>query len=139
MSIRIDRVSEARGLERGNRVLAMLKPFFCRETVRRIIQRELPQHAESQVLEVLSAYKSESEELTCRIYLGAVRLSDGRLDKLREVIREAKQDFRDVLGGAENRSFYEMDVVAYENHSEDEKDRIADEDLNDYLRWLQKP
>lgn len=136
MSRRIDRVSEARGIQRGNRVLTVLRPLFNSESVRAIIQRDFPQQTQPSVLDVLNEYHSDSEELSCRIRLDALKQSKGNLKKLRELISVAKQDFRDIIMPAENSRLHALGVVAYSRLSDDEKDRIADEDLNEYLNWI---
>src|SRR5215510_10473167 len=136
---RIDRESEARGIHRANSALAALRPFFTRDVVRKIIRREFPQHTETEVFDILKVYNSESEELSCRIHLDSIRLSEGSLQELQELIRVAKADFRDIVMRAENSRLLDMGVVAYSYKSDDDKDQIANEDLNDYLTWIQRP
>lgn len=139
MSRRIDRVSEARGIQRGTRVLATLQPFFTRDVVLAILRRDFPRHNETEVLDILKAYQRDSEKLSCRVHLDSMKLSEGNVEKLSQLISAAKEDFRDIVMPAENPRTHNMGVVAYSRLSDDEKDLIATEDLNDYLAWIQKP
>lgn len=139
MQRRIDRESAARGVERADRVLAVLTPLFTRDTVRRIIRREFPQNTETEVFDILKSYNPEDEELSCRIHLDSMKLCEGSLAELQQLVRLANQDFRDIILPAENPSLLNRGVVAYEDSSEDEKDRMTNEDMNDYLTWIQKP
>ena len=139
MERRIDRESEARSAERADRVLAVLTPLFTRDTVRRIIRREFPQNTETEVCDILKGFNSESEELSCQVHLDSIKLSEGSLAKLQQLVELANLDFRDVILPAENPRLLNMDFVAYADSSEDEEDRITNEDLNDYVTWIQKP
>ena len=139
MHRKIDRAAEAKGIERGNRVLSILRPLFTHDVVRKIIRREFPQHTESEVFDILKAYKPESEEFANRVHLDSIKLSEGSLAELQQLIRVANQDFRDIVMPAENPRLHQMGVVAYAYSSEDEKDQITNDDLNDYLTWIQKP
>ena len=137
MNRRIDRESEARELERGDRVISVLQPLFTHAVVQKMIRREFPHQRETEVFDILRAYNPEDEELSCRIRLDALKLSEGSLPKLQQLIEVANQDFRDIVLPAENPRLLEMDVDAYADSSEDEKDQIANNDLNDYLTWIQ--
>ena len=132
----INRVSEARGIARGERELATLRPFFRRKIVERIVKRMFPQHQQGEIWKILNRYPSESEEIASRIHLDALKLSGGSADRLIELIDTAKQDRRDVIIPAENSRLHALGVVAYAGLSDDEKDRISNEDLNEYLDWI---
>jgi hypothetical protein len=138
MSMKIDRAAEARDIERGNRQISLSRPFFTHEVVERIIKRDFHYHSESEVLGTLNEYKSDDDEGTSRVQLAALKLSEGSLHKLKQFIEEAKRDFRDVVGPAETPRLLAVDPVVYLGLPEDEKDRITDEDLDEYLSWVQK-
>src|ERR1044072_812861 len=121
MQRRIDRESEARDVERADRVLAVLTPLFTRDNVRRIIRREFPQNTETEVFDILKSYNSEDEVLSCQVHLDSIKLSEGSLAKLPQLVRLANQDFRDIILPAENPRLLNMSVDAYEDSSEDEK------------------
>ena len=137
MPVRIDRAAEARGIQRGTRQLSMMRPFFNRQVVERITKRDFPQYSESEVLDILNQFKVDDDELSWRTRLDALKLSEGSLEKLKEQIGEARRDFREVVMPAETPRIF-ADVVAYARLPEDEKDRTSEEDLNEFLSWVQK-
>lgn len=137
MPVKIDRAAEARGIQRGTRQLSMMRPFFNRQVVERITKRDFSQYPESQVLDILNQFKADDDELSWRTRLDALKLSEGSLEKLKEQIGEAKRDFREVVMPAETPRIF-ADVVAYARLPEDEKDRTCEEDLNEFLSWVQK-
>jgi hypothetical protein len=137
MPVKIDRVAEARDIQRGTRQLSMMRPFFNQQVVERITKRDFPQYSESTVLDILNQFKADDDELSWRTRLDALKLSEGSLEKLKEQIGEARRDFREVVMPAETHRIF-VDVVAYARLSEDEKDRTSEEDLNEFLSWVQK-
>jgi hypothetical protein len=137
MPVKIDRAAEARGIERGTRQLSMMKPFFNRQVVERITRRDFPQYCESEVLDILNQFKADDDELSWRTRLDALKLSEGNLEKLKAQIGEARRDFREVIMPAETPRIF-ADVVAYARLLEDEKDRTSEEDLTEFLSWVQK-
>jgi hypothetical protein len=137
MPVKIDRVAEARDIQRGTRQLSMMRPFFNQQVVERITKRDFPQYSESTVLDILNQFKADDDELSWRTRLDALKLSEGSLEKLKEQIGEARRDFREVVMPAETPRIF-VDVVAYARLSEDEKDRTSEEDLNEFLSWVQK-
>ena len=94
------RESDARSVARGERAIAALRPFFRRDEVESKVAKMFPNQIK-RVWEILSEYQSESEELTCRIHLDALKLSEGSIEVLREQIKEAQEDIRFVIVPAE--------------------------------------
>ena len=137
MPARIDRAAEATGIQRGTRPLSIMRSFFNREVVERIIKRDFPQRSVSEVMDILDRYEAADEELSWRTRLDALKLSEGSLEKLKQQIGEARRDFREVVMPAETPRIF-ADVVAYARLPEDEKDRTSQEDLNEFLSWVQR-
>lgn len=136
MTYTINRESQARDIERGERRLATLKPYFRRELVESIFKKLFPDEG-GEVWQILNDYKDDSEEGSSRIHLAALKLSDGSREGLRENIINAKRDFRDVIVPAESPRVSDLGLVAYVGLSDEEKDRVTDEDLKEYLNWIE--
>lgn len=86
-----------------------------------------------EVWEILNEYQSESEELTCRIHLGALKLSEGSTEVLREQIKEAQEDIRAVIVPAENPRLFRPAMQMLDTAPQDEQDRA---DIKKYLDWI---
>ena len=70
--------------------------------------------------------------------LAILKLSDGNRDKLRTLLAAAKSDYRDVIGPAEYPGQSREGFVRLVTLSEAEKERISDEDYQQYLEWLEQ-
>ncbi len=137
MNKALDRAAEAKGIERGNRALAALKPYFRRHVVESIVKRIFPETELAQVWQILNAYEREPE-LSARIHLGALKLSGGSQDKLKDWIRAANQDAREVILPAEDPKKSDLGFVDYVRLSDEEKDALTNDDLKQYLDWIEK-
>jgi hypothetical protein len=83
----------------------------------------------------LDSYQSESSEQGAhRVQLAILKLSGGDLDQLRQYVEAAKQDFRDVLAGAE----YPEEMRVGFDISPEERRAIQERDRKQYLDWLQR-
>jgi hypothetical protein len=68
----------------------------------RLIARELPEHEESEVELILAAFGQESwHQEILRVKCACLKLSEGNIDRLREIVKVACVDYRDVLAWAE--------------------------------------
>src|ERR1044072_4318875 len=137
--MKIDRLSEARGIQRGEQALAALRPHFRPEVVDLIVTKTIPAGQRQQILQALSRYQRDSQEMSCRVRLSVLKLSQGNTEELRNQIHIATQDVRDVLMPAENPTLHEMGVVAWSRLDDDEKDRISNNDVESYLNWINNP
>lgn len=136
MSQANNRASQARDVERGKRDVATRTPYFQREIVESIVKRLFPDQV-GEIWQILNDFEGDSEEGSCRIRLDALKLSGGHRDKLKENINAAKSDFREVLVLAENPRASGLGIVAYVRLSDEEKDRLTDEDLKEYVTWVE--
>ena len=129
------RESTARSIARGERELAALRPFFRRDQVESKVANMFPNEI-NKVWEILNEYQSESEELTCRIHLDALKLSEGSTDVLREHIKEAQEDIRYVILSAENPRLFRPGMEMLDTAPQDEQDRASEADIKEYLDWI---
>jgi hypothetical protein len=130
------RESTARSIARGERELAALRPFFRRDEVESKVAKMFPNQI-NEVWEILNEYQSESEELTCRIHLDALKLSEGNTDALREQIKDAQEDIRFVIAPAENPRLFRPGMEMLDLAPQDEQDRESEADIKEYLDWIQ--
>jgi len=73
-----------------------------RDEVVAVVQKTFPGNAHARVLELLDSYGAESYEREReRVQLAILKLGEGNEDTLREFVRIAKRDYRDVLLWAE--------------------------------------
>jgi hypothetical protein len=108
-----------------------------RELVQRLAGRLFPGVPETQVLELLDQYGTESYERECdRVQVAILKLSGGDLGRLVEMVALAKTDYRDALAAAE----YPLEFRASGRFEPPavEMDRIRDEDRRQYLDWLRE-
>ena len=107
--------------------------------VERVVRRDFPADEYATVMAILSEYGTEKRHQECtRVQLAALKLANGSVQKLRAWIREAKLDFRDVVGPAEYPAYNQRRVLLRDLPAE-EKSRIVDSDWRQYLEWLKRP
>jgi hypothetical protein len=89
------------------------------------------------VLEVLDRYGTEPHERERdRVQAAVLKLSDGDLERLAEMVALAKTDFRDALAAAE----YPGQFQAAERLEPPaaEMERIRQQDREQYLDWVRR-
>src|SRR5262245_27142076 len=127
---RPSRDSTARSITRGERELAALRPFFHRDEVESKVAKMFPNHI-NEAWDILNEYQSESQELTCRIHLGALKLSQGSMEVLREQIKEAQEDIRSVIVPAENPRLFRPGWEMLFTAPQDEQDKASEADISE--------
>ena len=91
-----------RCLFRRRHVASQPFPQVTEEDVARIVQRDFPEDQFDAVMGVLNEYGTEKWERGLpRVYLARLKLASGNLEKLKDAVRMAKSDSRDVLAAAE--------------------------------------
>lgn len=102
------------------------------------VRQIFPNDDPTEILAILNLYGTDLYEGGReRIYLAALKLSDGNKDKLLSAIRLAKEDFRDVVIPAE---YPGLDKIGFTEASEldaEGKRKLIEQDLHQYLSWLQ--
>ena len=115
-------------------------PNVSEDDVRRIVQRDFPPEQIDPAMSVLREYgvkKCEGEH--ARVYLAALKLANGSLEKLKREIEAANRDFRDIIAAAEYpRYFRAASMVSMNGASRREKERIIAEDWQQYECWLRR-
>jgi predicted RNase H-like HicB family nuclease len=72
--------------------------MLLKEDVIQTIQEIFPNEDLQTVLDVLSEYGKQPFEMdTERVQIAAIRLSEGDVDKLLQLVSDAKRDYRDVI------------------------------------------
>lgn len=108
-----------------------LTPAFVEALVTRLFSLEVRAEAAS----VLAQYGTQSyEREEMRVRVAALKLSDGSIDRLRELIGSAKLDYRDVLAWAEYPEELRSPTWRL---SAAEQARIRTADRAQYLAWLE--
>ena len=111
-------------------------PVVTAADVERIVRRDFPSERAAEVVAVLSEYGTESwQREPDRVRLAVLKLAAGNMEKLRQGIETAKQDYRDVLAYAEYPG-YMTRVPGPGTRPPDEVQRIVDADWKQYQDWL---
>ncbi len=74
--------------EISNRILERIREIF-------------PESERNAAKELLLRYQSASAELNERIYLDILRICEGKIDKLKQLVELAQTDYRDLIVAAE--------------------------------------
>jgi hypothetical protein len=110
-------------------------PKVSRADVERIVRRDFPAAAFSDVLRLLDEYGTEDYHREKeRVQLAVLKLASGSQGNLRGSIEDAKRDYRDVLSAAEYPD-YPWDPSKL---TEKEQKRIIDADWKQYDDWLKR-
>lgn len=116
-------------------------PKVNRDDVLRIIRREFQQHDVDRILGILDNYGSEEWQRrggTDRVLLAILKLSSGDVDRLRDLVKTACNDFRDVIAPAEYPRFWAIGLVAADKMDYEEKKRLIEDDWQQYQEWLNR-
>ena len=90
-----------------------------------------------EIMSILDEYGVESSERgRARVQLAILKLSEGQRDKLTELVRMAKRDYRDVLAYAEYPEEMKAGFVEMGKLSPQEARAIRERDRKQYLKWL---
>ncbi|MDQ3063971.1 MAG: hypothetical protein M3R14_14090 [Acidobacteriota bacterium] len=96
-----------------------------------------PNKEQEKIMAILVLYGKESYECeTERVQIAVLKLSDGDLEKLRENVDAAKNDYRDILAFAEYPE--QMSRDTWKMSDKEEVKRIQERDRLQYLNWLNK-
>lgn len=104
--------------------------------IKKIIERDYPAGNEKEIVEILSQYKSDNEAGKYRVWAALLKISDGKLEILKEKIEIAKTDYRDILADAEYPEYSEKVGFDSEKFSKKELKNIIKSDWNQYQHWL---
>lgn len=138
MSQVMSRESEARMVKRAKQVLENKQPYFQRDVVESKVRTLFSIAIVPEVLNILNEYQAFSDQHSARVQLAVLRLSGSDLEKLREQVNLAKLDFRDVIVPAEDPGILRLGMGAWYALSDDEKEKLSNEDHKQYMDWIQR-
>ena len=110
-------------------------PDVTEKDVERIVIRDYGQALLIDVLKTLGEYGSRpgTRPGSARVHLAILKVADGNLDKLAEIVEVAISDFRDVVSMAEYPNF----TYRYGTDTMDRQQAI-DDDWKQYREWLDR-
>jgi hypothetical protein len=103
------------------------------------IKQMWPDADPQEILDLLNAYGTESYETgRTRVQLAILKLSEGDRERLPDLVKMAKVDFRDVLPYAEYPQEMRTDPIKMRDMPEEEAQSIRQRDRKQYESWLKK-
>jgi hypothetical protein len=113
---------------------------FGREKVLEKVVHYWPDVDPQEIMEVLDEYGLKSSERgRTRVQLAILKLSEGRRERLPELVRMAKLDYRDVLAFAEYPEEMRTGFVKMRQLPAEEQAAIRRRDREQYEQWLTTP
>ena len=90
-----------------------------------------------EIMNVLDEYGVESHERgRARVQLAVLKLSGGQRDRLEELVRMAKRDYRDIVAYAEYPEEMRIGFVGVRRLTAEEVKAVRRRDREQYLEWL---
>jgi hypothetical protein len=113
-------------------------PAITRGMVTEKIARYWPELDPEEIFQVLDGISiAGSEENIERVQLAVLKLSEGRQERLRELVAMARKDYRDVLAYAEYPEEMRIGFLGVKGLSPQEVEDLRRRDREQYLRWLE--
>jgi hypothetical protein len=111
-------------------------PRVSAKDVKRIALREFDEPQIDQVYEILNDYGKEAHETEIfRVQVDAIKLSEGSIEKLKEFVSKAKQDYRDIIMYAEYSIHAEKAWDDFDLPKKEEK-KLFKQDWKEYKFWF---
>ncbi|MGD2145449.1 MAG: hypothetical protein PVH41_02005 [Anaerolineae bacterium] len=89
-------------------------------------------------MRILDQYRAESGERgRARVQLAILKLSEGKIERLPDLMAMANRDYRDVLACAEYPEEMKLGFVGMKDLSPEEAQAVRRRDREQYLRWLE--
>jgi hypothetical protein len=104
--------------------------------VRIKVRRYWPDEDPAEILAILDQYGGSGEPGRTRVQLAILKLCEGRKERLPELVRMAKRDYRDVLAYAEYPEEMKTDVADLIKMSKEERKAMRQRDKEQYRKWL---
>jgi hypothetical protein len=112
-------------------------PRISRHKVLEIIARYWPDADPDEITKILETYGLESyEQGRNRVQLAILKLCEGQIERLPELVKMAKTDYRDVLAYAEYPDEMKLGFVEMSKLTPDEARAVRQRDREQYQRWL---
>ena len=107
--------------------------------VLRKIKQMWPDADPQEILDLLNEYGTESYETgRTRVQLGILKLSRGDRERLPDLVKMAKVDWRDVLAYAEYPEEMRTDPTRMRDMPEQDARSIRERDRRQYEKWLKE-
>ena len=116
--------------------MAQKIPNISDSDITRIIKRDFPHSDFDKIEATLSMYKSESQKGRNRIYAAILKLSNGNFELIKKYVEKAIADYRDIIALSEYPHYSKHSFD--DNLSENEKEKLIEEDWKQYENWLHK-
>lgn len=111
-------------------------PQVSKEDIRRIVNREFADSERKTAFSILEEYGSnEWHREPIRVRIAALKLSNGDIELLRQIIDTAKNDYRDTIAPAEYPGYLKLNFAEL---AENKSRRIIEADWKQYQEWLSK-
>ena len=105
----------------------------------RKIKQYWPDEDTQEILDILNAYGTrEMESGRTRVHLAILKLSEGNLSKLPELVAMAKRDYRDVIAYAEYPEQMKLGFVKMRELSPEQRKALKKRDAKQYTQWLNR-
>jgi len=102
------------------------------------VTRYWPHLHRQEIMEVLDQYGAESTERgRARVQLAILKLSEGEIERLADLVAMAKRDYRDVLAYAEYPEAMKLGFVGMQALSPEESEAVRRRDREQYRSWLE--
>ena len=107
--------------------------------VLRKIKKMWPDADPQEILDLLNEYGTESYETgRTRVQLGILKLSRGDRERLPDLVKMAKVDWRDVLAYSEYPEEMRTDPTRMRDMPKEEARSIRERDRRQYEKWLKE-
>ena len=114
-------------------------PSVTAQDVLRIVSRDFPEHERAGVLSTLRVYGNESgiTNANARVHAAILKLGAGNVDLVREYVKAACSDYREVVGPAETPRFIQL-CRSSRRMSDWDLEQLKREDWAEYFDWLNR-
>lgn len=110
---------------------------ITRSKVLQKVRQYWPDGDPQEIMDLLDRYGMERHEWgRARVQLAILKLSAGKRDRLEELVRMAKVDYRDALAYAEYPEEMRLGFIGMGQLSAEEAKAVRQRDRAQYLEWL---
>ena len=114
-------------------------PRFSRADVERVVIREFGAASSNGIWKILELYGREAwHSETERVWMAALKSSNRNVERLKQIIAGACQDYRDTLVAAEYPHYASLDFKTLDALSASERAALYARDWNQYRAWVDK-
>jgi hypothetical protein len=119
-------------------------PQVTHADVVRVVARDFPQTAALEVLSLLRQFQNlvqpeATDDQNARFHLAILKLAEGQLDRISELVSVANLDFRDVISYAEYPAFMANGAfVGADRLNEKERKQLIQRDWDQYHEWFHR-